>query len=306
MNAALSDELLSINAIYDPETLTSVDKHDDTCILRLPSSAVSLRISFPADYPEQSPPRILGSEGSGSESRKGEASEVVALARATLEGCFRQGDPCMFDLIEELSEKLQARNDDVPDDEVTTQGNATQAEVEWIYEQQPHLPQSSLSDTVPQWVLSEAVSEKKSVFLGRAATVTSVEEAQSFIEHLVTTDKKAAKATHNISAWRIRDASTGATFKDSDDDGETAAGGRLLQLLQVMDAWNVVVVVSRYDICAHISALLTLPSLQTRWYGGIQLGPNRFRLINNVAKDALCKGNFTVDSMEQNRAKGKK
>ena len=53
-----------------------------------------------------------------------------------------------------------------------------------------------------------------------------------------------------------------------DDDGETAAGGRLLRLLVLADARDVVVVVSR-------------------WYGGIHLGPARFHVINACAKDAL-------------------
>ena len=57
------------------------------------------------------------------------------------------------------------------------------------------------------------------------------------------------------------------TYQDYDDDGESAAGGRLLHLLQLMDVWNVVVVV-------------------TRWYGGVHLGPDRFRLINAAAREA--------------------
>ena len=40
--------------------------------------------------------------------------------------------------------------------------------------------------------------------------------------------------------------------QDCDDDGENAAGGRLLHLLQVAGAEDVVVVVSRW--CASISA----------------------------------------------------
>lgn len=56
--------------------------------------------------------------------------------------------------------------------------------------------------------------------------------------------------------------------QDGDDDGEAAAGGRLLHLLQVADARNVCVVVSR-------------------WYGGILLGPSRFGLINNTARQLL-------------------
>ena len=51
-------------------------------------------------------------------------------------------------------------------------------------------------------------------------------------------------------------------------DGETAAGSRLAHLLDIVQAEGVVVVVSR-------------------WYGGIQLGPDRFKHINNVARALL-------------------
>ena len=44
--------------------------------------------------------------------------------------------------------------------------------------------------------------------------------------------------------------------QDCDDDGESAAGGRLLHLLQVAGAEDVVVVVSRW--CASISAVHVL------------------------------------------------
>lgn len=57
-------------------------------------------------------------------------------------------------------------------------------------------------------------------------------------------------------------------FQDCDDDGESAAGGRLLHLLQILDARNVAVVVSR-------------------WYGGVLLGPARFTHINNAARNLL-------------------
>ena len=56
--------------------------------------------------------------------------------------------------------------------------------------------------------------------------------------------------------------------QDCDDDGETGAGGRLLHLLQIVDAENVMVVV-------------------TRWYGGVHLGPARFTHINNAARALL-------------------
>ena len=55
---------------------------------------------------------------------------------------------------------------------------------------------------------------------------------------------------------------------DNDNDGETAAGSRLAHLLQTKGCENVIVVVSR-------------------WFGGVHLGPQRFKLINNVARYVL-------------------
>ncbi len=48
----------------------------------------------------------------------------------------------------------------------------------------------------------------------------------------------------------------------------TGAGDKLLFMMARMDVRNAVVVVSR-------------------WYGGIQLGPDRFKHINNVAKEVM-------------------
>ncbi len=54
----------------------------------------------------------------------------------------------------------------------------------------------------------------------------------------------------------------------SPQDGETAAGSRLAHLLEVMGARDVLVVVSR-------------------WFGGVLLGADRFKHINNCARDLL-------------------
>jgi hypothetical protein len=57
-------------------------------------------------------------------------------------------------------------------------------------------------------------------------------------------------------------------YHDCDDDGECAAGGRLAEILRLMQADGVAVTVSR-------------------WFGGVLLGPSRFRLINNCARRLL-------------------
>lgn len=142
----------------------------------------------------------------------------------------------------------------------------------------------------PPWTLSEPLTANKSTFIARACRVSTLPEAMESISHLLATNKKVAGATHNITAWRIQstNAQTGSvtTIQDSDDDGEAAAGGRLLHLMQLMDVWNVIVVV-------------------TRWYGGVKLGPDRFRLINSVARDALVRGGFAKEEGEKTKSKGR-
>lgn len=44
----------------------------------------------------------------------------------------------------------------------------------------------------------------------------------------------------------------------------------------------------------------------SRWYGGIHLGPDRFRLINQVAREALVMGGFVDEGGKGKEAKGKK
>eukprot|EP00887_Chlorella_sp_A99_P002656 scaffold6.g2656.t1 len=124
-------------------------------------------------------------------------------------------------------------------------------------------------------VHGEPFTEKRSTFQAHLAPATSMEQVEAFMEILLH-NNKIRQATHNIMAYRIeRAASTAAGasaapsfLQDWDDDGEDAAGGRLLHMMQLADCRNVVVVVSR-------------------WYGGILLGPARFAHINNAACQLL-------------------
>lgn len=90
---------------------------------------------------------------------------------------------------------------------------------------------STISINNNNWYKSDEIKDKKSVFIARAKKVDTPEEAKSDIEELKASNKKIAKATHNITAWRIL--SNGNVQQASDDDGEAAAGGRLLRLLEV-------------------------------------------------------------------------
>ena len=77
-------------------------------------------------------------------------------------------------------------------------------------------------------------------------------------------NSKVQQASHNMMAYRL------PNRDDFDDDGEAQAGKRMLHMLQMMNVSETMVVVSR-------------------WFGGTLMGPARFGIINNVAKDAITR-----------------
>jgi hypothetical protein len=279
MQEDLDNEVEAINSIYGDGTLEPADEAG-VYVLHLPNQDSSLRILFPEDYPE-APPSVLGTQSSGEHTRKGGAAHVLEVFREALGRLFLPGEVCIFDLIEDVSASLG-------------EGNATDEEVEEgeheVYDlgTDVHSPSLDASEDAPPWTLSDVVIELKSVFIARCAPVSSPDQAKQYLQHLLDSDKKVAKATHNITAHRIK-GEKGVTFQDCDDDGETAAGGRVLHLMQMMDLWNVMVVV-------------------TRWYGGQKLGPARFGIINTVARDSFVKGGFVQeqDTATTGKKKGKK
>lgn len=332
-NRELAEEIEAINAIYEPDTVTvsqtagststkntidlgtsgsSSDNAQTTVTLQIPGQPhLSFRLGFSATYPETRPAVL----GTASTAARGEGKIAVDVLEDIVQQTWQPGAVCLFDVISEAVEVFP---------ELNIGGSKESAEIEAESTTGQSSHQTAISDNTtsaaaesfaalsledafgldspPEWVLSDVVTEKKSVFLARAVHVTSLAQAQAYLDHLTATDKKVAVATHNISAWRIKQrkdvgsrASENNTdpdaaetvIQDYDDDGETAAGGRLLHVMQLMDVWNVLVVVSR-------------------WYGGIHLGPARFRLINDVGRDALVKGGFDRKESSASQEKGKK
>jgi hypothetical protein len=134
----------------------------------------------------------------------------------------------------------------------------------------------------PRILTGAPYTVQKSTFQAHVAPVASVAEVRGVVAALMRSPKIRA-ATHNIMAFRIHDAARGTFNQDADDDGEAAAGGRLLHLLQIADARGVCVVVSR-------------------WFGGILLGPSRFGIINHCARGALEEAGFIARPAEKNSA----
>ncbi|CAH2284962.1 IMPACT isoform X2 [Pelobates cultripes] len=140
-------------------------------------------------------------------------------------------------------------------------------------------------EDIPTVEHGEPISDRRSTFQAHLAHVVSPLQVKAVLNKLYE-NKKIAAATHNIYAYRIHSKKTNTFIQDCEDDGETAAGKRLLHLMQILDARDVMVVVSR-------------------WYGGILLGPDRFKHINNCARNILVEHNYTNTMEESAKHTGK-
>ncbi|KAG9236937.1 hypothetical protein BJ875DRAFT_493730 [Amylocarpus encephaloides] len=116
------------------------------------------------------------------------------------------------------------------------------------------------------WTISSPITSKNSKFIARALTVSSSSELSRALSALHT-NTTLSTASHNITASRLL-LPSGSISETSSDDGETGGGRHLLGILQSSSLTNVLLVVSR-------------------WYGAIMLGPDRWRIMTSVSRDAL-------------------
>ena len=129
-------------------------------------------------------------------------------------------------------------------------------------------------------------SGSSELMVGHVASVTCLEHVQWVLAELLvnksrsnttttntTMYKKIRKASHNMYAYQFYDTEKACCVADNEDDGERGAGTKLASLLDLFQATNCIVIVSR-------------------WYGGIHLGPARFKYIAMAGRDALLKGKF--------------
>ena len=104
--------------------------------------------------------------------------------------------------------------------------------------------------------------EKKSKFIGYIKPVSTVAEAEKFIDSI---KKMHPTATHNVPLYRVIE--SGQEYFKYNDDGEpgNTAGKPMAEILKILDIYNVSLVATRY-------------------FGGIKLGAGG--LIRNYAKTA--------------------
>ncbi|KAH3665463.1 hypothetical protein OGAPHI_003647 [Ogataea philodendri] len=310
MSQDLKDELDALEAIY-PGCYDYISPL--VYRFRIPQyEYISIKIRFTNEYPEQIP-KILDVR---CDRRGFDEKHVAELLQEVLDSIFTPGIVCIFDFFTECDailyngddseepaeavveisrfqseEPEEAETVDQPDTEELADQLDESLYVDYKYDEARERANAKSKkvqparqlDPLANWSISEAISDRKSTFVGFARSVDSVEDAFEYLD-LLKQDRKVMKASHNMTAWRIKNPHTGAQYQDCDDDGETAAGGRLLHLLSIMDVWNVMVVVSR-------------------WFGGTHIGPDRFKHINACARDAIVKGGFEIAEGKKKKKK---
>ncbi|KAJ1637560.1 P-loop containing nucleoside triphosphate hydrolase protein [Pavlovales sp. CCMP2436] len=123
-----------------------------------------------------------------------------------------------------------------------------------------------------QFFSGPSLTDRKSTFQAHVTRCASAVEVRTALDHLLF-DRKISRAAHNQYAWRIWDEARGVQLHDNFDDGESGAGSKLAELLDLCKVNNVLVVV-------------------TRWHGGIHLGADRFRHIVATARGAIEQAGF--------------
>ncbi|KAK2149690.1 hypothetical protein LSH36_442g03140 [Paralvinella palmiformis] len=267
-----------------------------------PKLKLTLQIQFPDNYPGEAPPQYeLSTPWLRGPERQALCSD---LENIYLKNC---GESIVFLWAEHLREFLTSYKSkpSSKDNSLThTEGSPSSPEQKVSSEEEEKFD-SSLSTVMaacsvvpdagdganiqcPEIHHGEIFKDRKSTFQAHLAKVTHPKQIDLVMEsHLQ--NKKYAEATHNIQAYRIMTEKNGRpiTYQGCHDDGEIHAGSRMLHLLQIIDATNVHVIV-------------------TRWYGGIHLGPDRFKHINNLTREILLEHGFIKSKEEKKGPKSSK
>ncbi|PHH68039.1 hypothetical protein CDD80_296 [Ophiocordyceps camponoti-rufipedis] len=118
------------------------------------------------------------------------------------------------------------------------------------------------------WTASQRLASRGSVFIAHAASLSSPSQRSGLVRQLMVEKPSLETATHNAWAMRSSYGNSPLVQEASFDDGETGCGDFMLGLMRESGVKNTVVVL-------------------TRWFGGVMLGPDRWRLMRECVDDAL-------------------
>ncbi|EGG05323.1 uncharacterized protein MELLADRAFT_78084 [Melampsora larici-populina 98AG31] len=249
----------------------------------------STRVIIPKDYPERSPPQFqLISKYIGPYLILPELFNQISKLYQDEDDDWTSSQSILFDALESIKEIIMnyyhqkskgLQESKVNREEMICKKHDEDHQINEVLNKR-NLPISidDQSTEVFEIFVSEPIMDRKSIFVGHSTFLKDPRQVKAIMNQILS-DKKVARATHNMYAWKCE--INGHLHQDNDDDGESAAGSRMQHLLNIMDVQNVLVCVSR-------------------WFGGIHLGSDRFKHINQATRDALIVGNFIKSSTLSN------
>lgn len=309
------EEIEALSAIYGDDFLV-IDEANRIYEIRVSNEndswwSATLQFLLPPEYPAKVPPVFEIYSAWMNEADMFEASDMLhTISRE------HQGEIVLYHWVEALRTFIDEKFTDNSQNKVDEQSNVDQInetdkdeniptgeevtgvqEDETLFEESKKsdysksevdtlkLIKSAKSDEKPQIIHGEPFTDRKSTFQAHLAHVVTQDQVRQVLEELKE-NRKINNATHNVMAYRIFIDDRNSYLHDCDDDGEAMAGSRLLHLLQILDVKNVVVIV-------------------TRWYGGILLGPDRFKHYNNCARDIMKVAGLVESSSDLKDSKSK-
>lgn len=309
------EEIEALSAIYGDDFLV-IDEANRIYEIRVSNEndswwSATLQFLLPPQYPAKVPPVFEIYSAWMNEADMFEASDMLhTISRE------HQGEIVLYHWVEALRTFIDEKFTDNSQNKVDEQSNVDQInetdkdeniptgeevtgaqEDETLFEESKKsdysksevdtlkLIKSAKLDEKPQIIHGEPFTDRKSTFQAHLAHVVTQDQVRQVLEELKE-NRKINNATHNVMAYRIFIDDRNSYLHDCDDDGEAMAGSRLLHLLQILNVKNIVVIV-------------------TRWYGGILLGPDRFKHYNNCARDIMKVAGLVESSSDLKDSKSK-
>uniref|UniRef100_A0ABI7WG89 Protein IMPACT n=1 Tax=Felis catus TaxID=9685 RepID=A0ABI7WG89_FELCA len=294
-----NEEIEAMAAIYGEEWCVIDDCAKIFCIrisddIDDPKWTLCLQVMLPNEYPGTAPPIYqLNAPWLKGQERTDLSNSLEEIYIQNI------GESILYLWVEKIRDVLIQKSqmtEPGPDIKKKTEEEDVECEDDLILACQPENPVKALDFEISENQTIEIeelppidhgipITDRRSTFQAHLAPVVCPKQVKMVLAKLYE-NKKIASATHNIYAYRIYCEDKQTFLQDCEDDGETAAGGRLLHLMEILNVRNVMVVVSR-------------------WYGGILLGPDRFKHINNCARNILVERNYTNSPEESSKALGK-
>ncbi|GMM51715.1 Yih1 protein [Starmerella bacillaris] len=247
----MEEEVEIINSIF--EGCATISPETFTVCLKLPQSDLGVEVTlwYPVAYPEEAPRVVKVSKLNAELDAEKRLQQII-------DHTFIPGEVYMYTFLDEIEV-------DVKDMEAQME---TEMEISNLAQKiRQQIGEGKGSQHIGKWSVTSEIRDRGSTFIGRACVANSESEVEMLLADLFE-DKKVAKANHKMAAWRVDTGTPGIMAQDFDDDGEAGAGGCILHIMQLAQVTNAVVVVCRY-------------------FGGVHIGPDRFKHIKQSTRDAL-------------------